>query len=125
MLWCYVDVVADVSGLNSVHEQGAWIEDSLPQGVWKWFVKPLPPSTSDCIVERVTVGSTSACHTILSPRRLPGRSRPGTPHVGTISCPLLPTCSDCTLRMIDLASNTARRPACGFHANDEAPLKLA
>ncbi|GBM11942.1 hypothetical protein AVEN_209637-1 [Araneus ventricosus] len=35
------------------------------------------------------------------------------------------TCSDCTLRTIDLARNTTRRPACGFHANDEAPLKLA
>ncbi|GFY19491.1 uncharacterized protein TNCV_4646651 [Trichonephila clavipes] len=32
--------------------------------------------TSARIVERVTVGSTSACRTILSPRGLPGRSRP-------------------------------------------------
>ncbi|GBM80256.1 hypothetical protein AVEN_221669-1 [Araneus ventricosus] len=27
----------------SVHEQGAWIEDSLPQGVWRWFVEQLAP----------------------------------------------------------------------------------
>ncbi|GFX34991.1 hypothetical protein TNCV_2329311 [Trichonephila clavipes] len=33
--------------------------------------------TSARIDERVTVGSTSACRTILSPRGLPGCSRPG------------------------------------------------
>ncbi|GFV69090.1 hypothetical protein TNCV_2929191 [Trichonephila clavipes] len=48
---------------------------------------------------------------ILSPRGLPGRSRPGFPHVGTFSCLLLPTISNGTLRTIHLASNTARRPA--------------
>ncbi|GFU78389.1 uncharacterized protein TNCV_815621 [Trichonephila clavipes] len=77
------------------------------------------------IVERVTVGSTSACRTILSPRNLPGRSRPGFPHVGTFSCPLLPTISNGTLQTIHLASNTARQPACSFHPNYQASLKLA
>ncbi|GFV14163.1 uncharacterized protein TNCV_526371 [Trichonephila clavipes] len=76
--------------------------------------------TSVGIVERVTVVSTRACRTILrfSPRGLPGRSRPGFPHVGTFSCPLLPTISNVTLRTIHLASNTARRPACRFHPDD-------
>ncbi|GFW75465.1 uncharacterized protein TNCV_4426481 [Trichonephila clavipes] len=81
--------------------------------------------TSARIVERVTVGSTRACRTILSPRGLPGRSRPGFPRVGTFSCPLLPTISNGTLRTIHLASNTARRPACSFHPDDQASLKLA
>ncbi|GFY10992.1 uncharacterized protein TNCV_1125131 [Trichonephila clavipes] len=81
-------------------------------------------STSFRIVERVTVGSTSP--SILSPRGLPGRSRPGFPHVGTFSCPLLPTISNGTLRTIHLASNTARQQACSFHPDDQAsPLKLA
>ncbi|GFX80835.1 uncharacterized protein TNCV_3215831 [Trichonephila clavipes] len=62
---------------------------------------------------------------ILSPRGLPGRSRPGFPRVGTFSCPLLPTISNGTLRTIHLASNTPRRPACSFHPNDQASLKLA
>lgn len=44
---------------------------------------------------------------------------------GTIWCSLLATYSDSTLQTIELASKTARRPACGFHANHEAPLKLA
>ncbi|GFV23405.1 uncharacterized protein TNCV_4781171 [Trichonephila clavipes] len=81
--------------------------------------------TSPPIIERVTVGSTSACRTILSPRGLPGRSRPGFPRVGTFSCPLLLTISNDTLRSIYLASNTARRPACSFHPDDQASLKLA
>ncbi|GBN81350.1 hypothetical protein AVEN_229842-1 [Araneus ventricosus] len=38
-----VDGVAYVSVLKAVHEQGAWIEDLLPQGVWKWFVEQLAP----------------------------------------------------------------------------------
>ncbi|GFU54006.1 uncharacterized protein TNCV_246371 [Trichonephila clavipes] len=78
--------------------------------------------TSTRIVERVTVRSTSACRTILSPRGLPGCSRPGFPRVGTFSCPLLPTISNGTLRTIYLASNTARRPACSFHPDDQASL---
>ncbi|GFW00324.1 uncharacterized protein TNCV_4355211 [Trichonephila clavipes] len=77
------------------------------------------------IVERLTVGSTSACHTILSPRGLPGRSRPGFPRVGTFSCPLLPTISNGTLQTIHLASNTALRQACSFNPDDQASLKLA
>ncbi|GFV84772.1 uncharacterized protein TNCV_4297541 [Trichonephila clavipes] len=62
---------------------------------------------------------------ILSPRGLPGRSRPGFPHVGAFSCPLLPTISNGTLRTIHLASNTKRHPACSFHPDDQASLKLA
>ncbi|GFU57325.1 hypothetical protein TNCV_3635101 [Trichonephila clavipes] len=62
---------------------------------------------------------------ILSPRGLPGRSRPGFLRVGTFSCPLLPTISNGTLRTIHLASNTARRPAYSFHPYDQASLKLA
>ncbi|GFY30069.1 uncharacterized protein TNCV_4073821 [Trichonephila clavipes] len=81
--------------------------------------------TSARIIERVTVRSTSACRTILSPRFLPGRSRPGFPHVGIFSCPLLPTISYGTLRTIHLGSNTAHRPACSFHPDDQASLKLA
>ncbi|GFW45614.1 uncharacterized protein TNCV_3245521 [Trichonephila clavipes] len=61
---------------------------------------------------------------ILSPRGLPGRSRPGFPRVGTFSCPLLPTISNGTLRTNHLASNTARRSACSFHPDDRSALKL-
>ncbi|GFW80507.1 uncharacterized protein TNCV_2416091 [Trichonephila clavipes] len=63
--------------------------------------------TSARIVERVTVGSTSACRTILRSSLLvglPGHSRPGFPRVVTFSCPLLPTISNGTLRTILLAS---------------------
>ncbi|GFV40586.1 uncharacterized protein TNCV_1254801, partial [Trichonephila clavipes] len=62
---------------------------------------------------------------ILSPRSPPGRSRPGFLRVGAFSCPLLPTISNGTLRTIHLASNTARRPACSFHPDDQASVKLA
>ncbi|GFT25081.1 uncharacterized protein TNCV_179901 [Trichonephila clavipes] len=85
-------------------------------------------TTSASIVERVTVGVHKCLPhdpSILSPRGLPGRSRPGFPRVGTFSCPLLPTISNGTPRTIHLASNTARRPACSFHPNDQAFLKLA
>ncbi|GFW02023.1 uncharacterized protein TNCV_1149031 [Trichonephila clavipes] len=83
--------------------------------------------TSARIVERVTVGSTSGCRTILESSLLvvflvspdPIFSR-----VGTFSCPLLSTISNGTLRTIHLASNTARRPACSFHPDDQASLKL-
>ncbi|GFT48577.1 hypothetical protein TNCV_2783591 [Trichonephila clavipes] len=62
---------------------------------------------------------------IFSPRGLPGRSRPGFSRVGTFLCPLLPTISNGTLRTIHLACNTARRPACSLHPDDQASLKLA
>ncbi|GFW73696.1 hypothetical protein TNCV_1541501 [Trichonephila clavipes] len=62
---------------------------------------------------------------ILSPRGLPGRSRPGFPRVGNFSYPLLPTISNGTLQTIHLASNTARRSACSFHPDDQSALKLA
>ncbi|GFY11771.1 uncharacterized protein TNCV_1529631 [Trichonephila clavipes] len=78
--------------------------------------------TSARIVERVTLPHDPS---ILSPRGLPGRSRRGFPRVGTFSCPLLPTISNGTLRTIHLARNTARRPACSFHPDDQASLKLA
>ncbi|GFW48674.1 hypothetical protein TNCV_4242551 [Trichonephila clavipes] len=64
-------------------------------------------------------------HSIVSPRGLPGRSRPGFPLVGTFSCPLLPTISNGTFRTIHLASNTTHRPACSFPPDDQASLKLA
>ncbi|GFX81078.1 uncharacterized protein TNCV_1910711 [Trichonephila clavipes] len=78
-------------------------------------------STSHCGVHKGLPPDPS----ILSPCGLPCRSRPGFPHVGTFSCPLLPTISNGTLRTIHLASNTARRPACSFHPDDQASLKLA
>ncbi|GFW92420.1 hypothetical protein TNCV_4920491 [Trichonephila clavipes] len=62
---------------------------------------------------------------ILSPRGLPGRSRPGFPRVGTFSCPLLPAISNGTLRTIHRASNTLRRSACSFPPDDQASIKLA
>ncbi|GFV59051.1 hypothetical protein TNCV_162311 [Trichonephila clavipes] len=62
---------------------------------------------------------------LLSPRGLPGRSRPDFSRVGIFSCPLLPTISNGRLRTIHLASNTACRPACSFHLDDQAFLKLA
>ncbi|GFU92657.1 uncharacterized protein TNCV_4795851 [Trichonephila clavipes] len=79
------------------------------------------------IVERVTVERVTVYHdpSILSPRGLPRRSRPGFPRVGTFSCPLLPSISNGTLRTIPLASNTTRRPTCSFHPDDQASLKLA
>ncbi|GFX58187.1 hypothetical protein TNCV_4049451 [Trichonephila clavipes] len=62
---------------------------------------------------------------ILSPRGLPGRSRPSFPLVGIFSCPLLPTISNGTIRTIHLTSNTVRQLACSFHPDDQASLKLA
>ncbi|GFX87137.1 uncharacterized protein TNCV_2151901 [Trichonephila clavipes] len=84
--------------------------------------------TSARIVERVTVGSTSACRTILrssllvvflvAPDPVFRAWVPSRFH-------LLPTISNGTLRTIHLASNTARRPACSFHPDDQASFKLA
>ncbi|GFX90765.1 hypothetical protein TNCV_3165961 [Trichonephila clavipes] len=62
---------------------------------------------------------------IFSPRGLPGLSKPGFPHMGTFSCPLLPKIYNRTLRMIGLASNTAGQPACSFPPDGQASLKLA
>ncbi|GFW86782.1 uncharacterized protein TNCV_2809371 [Trichonephila clavipes] len=84
--------------------------------------------TSARIVERVYFGVDKCLPhdpSILSPRGLPGRSRPGFLRVGTFSCPLLPTISNGTLQTIHLASKTARRPPCSFHPVDQASLKLA
>ncbi|GFV76626.1 uncharacterized protein TNCV_4728461 [Trichonephila clavipes] len=93
----------------------------------KTVCRTIATPTSARFIERVTVGSTSPCRTILrySPRGHPDRSRPGFPRVGTFSCPLLPPISNGTLRTINLDSNTALRPACSFHPNDQAFLKLA
>ncbi|GFV22896.1 uncharacterized protein TNCV_4982321, partial [Trichonephila clavipes] len=74
---------------------------------------------------KATVESINYRHTILEPHRLPGCFRPGCLLVGTISCPLLPTCFDGTLRAIDLTSNTVHRRVGDFHADDDTPLKLA
>ncbi|GFX81420.1 15-hydroxyprostaglandin dehydrogenase [Trichonephila clavipes] len=85
--------------------------------------------TSARIVERVTGGRVykSLPHdpSILSPCGLSGYSRPGFPHVGTFSCPLLPTISNGNLLTIHLARNTVRRSACSFHSDDQVSLNLA
>ncbi|GFT21343.1 hypothetical protein TNCV_3816281 [Trichonephila clavipes] len=78
-------------------------------------------STSHCGVHKYLRHDPSN----LSPRGLPGRSRPCFPRVSTFSCPLLSTISNDTLQTIHLASNTVRRPACSFHPDDQASLKLA
>ncbi|GFX92346.1 hypothetical protein TNCV_1112731 [Trichonephila clavipes] len=82
------------------------------------------------IVERVSVGSTSACRTILrSPLLVVFLVasylvfRAWVPSANTYL--LLPTISNGALRTIHLASNTARLPACSFHPVDQASLKLA
>ncbi|GFV58462.1 uncharacterized protein TNCV_4036371 [Trichonephila clavipes] len=85
------------------------------------------PSTAR-IVKRVTVGSTSACRTILRSSLLVDFLVTPDPCFyawGTYSCPLLPTISNGTLRAIHLASNTVRRPACSFNPDDQASLTLA
>ncbi|GFX26264.1 uncharacterized protein TNCV_948641 [Trichonephila clavipes] len=76
------------------------------------------------IVERVTVGSTSACRTILRSSPLVAFLIAPDP-VFRAWVPSRVHCSNGTLRTIHLASNTARRPACSFHADDQASLKLA
>ncbi|GFT00890.1 uncharacterized protein TNCV_4053461 [Trichonephila clavipes] len=49
---------------------------------------------------------------ILSPRGLPGHSRPGVPRMGTLLLPLLPTISNGTLRTIHLAATpSVNKPA--------------
>ncbi|GFQ64652.1 hypothetical protein TNCT_2241 [Trichonephila clavata] len=80
-------------------------------------------STSDCIVERITVGIHDHLQhdsLILLPRCFFGCSRLNALHVGIILCPLLSICSDDTLRTINQVRNTARRLrlACGFRADD-------
>ncbi|GFY02288.1 hypothetical protein TNCV_3501701 [Trichonephila clavipes] len=80
------------------------------------------------IVERVTVGSTSACRTILrSSLLVVFLVAPDLVFRAWIPSPVhcLPTISNHTLRTIHLASNTARRPAYSFHPDDQASLKLA
>ncbi|GFU68741.1 uncharacterized protein TNCV_4400191 [Trichonephila clavipes] len=80
------------------------------------------------IVERVTVGSKSACHTIIrssllvlfliAPDPVFLARVPSLVH-------LLPTISNGTPRTIHLASNTARRPAYSFLPDDQASLNPA
>ncbi|GFX49576.1 uncharacterized protein TNCV_4902181 [Trichonephila clavipes] len=83
--------------------------------------------TSDRMVELVTGVHKCLPHdpSILSPRGLPVRSTPSFLRVGNFSCTLLPTISNGTLRTIHLASNTTRQPACSFHPDDQASLKLS
>ncbi|GFV74735.1 uncharacterized protein TNCV_1039731 [Trichonephila clavipes] len=81
--------------------------------------------TSTRIVERVAVWSTSAFHTILQSSLLVVFLVAPDPVFSVPSCPMLPTTSNDTLRMIHLASNTVRRPACSFYPDDQASLKLA
>ncbi|GFR00532.1 hypothetical protein TNCT_340001 [Trichonephila clavata] len=96
-------------GFRDLHQQGVWVCGTTP-GL-----------TFDCIVEIGSGIYKSLLHypSILSPRHLPVCFRPYSSLVVTISCPLLSTCSDDTLRMIDLESNTARQPTCVFHADDQ------
>ncbi|GFU52344.1 hypothetical protein TNCV_3958631 [Trichonephila clavipes] len=54
---------------------------------------------------------------VISPHRLPGHPRTDSLQVGSISYPLILTCSDAYYERNGLASNTVRRSACGFHAN--------
>ncbi|GFY04751.1 15-hydroxyprostaglandin dehydrogenase [Trichonephila clavipes] len=83
--------------------------------------------TSARILERVRGVHKCLPHypSILSPRGFPDRSRTGFPSVGTFSCPMLLTISKGIFRTVDLANNTARRPACSFYHDDQASLKLA
>ncbi|GFY11907.1 uncharacterized protein TNCV_4974071 [Trichonephila clavipes] len=82
--------------------------------------------TSARIVERVNVGSTSACRTILRSSLLLVVLVASDPVFGS----WVPYHYHCfqqflTERAIHLASNMARRPACSFHLDDQASLKLA
>ncbi|GFW35213.1 uncharacterized protein TNCV_1695281 [Trichonephila clavipes] len=82
---------------------------------------------SDRIVERVTVGSTSACRTIFRSSLLVIFLVAPDP-VFHAWVPSRVHCSqqflNGTLRTIHLASNTVCRPACSFHPDDQASLKL-
>ncbi|GFR28420.1 hypothetical protein TNCT_408731 [Trichonephila clavata] len=53
-----------------VYEKGAWISDSLQQGVWKRFVKQQAVLYLT-IVKPVTVKSSNNYSTVISPHRLP------------------------------------------------------
>ena len=77
--------------------------------------------TSHCRVHNLAARSFD----LQSLRGLPGRCRPYSPYMSTFSCPQLPRVSDGTLRMIHLASHTECGPACTFHVDDQASLKLA
>ncbi|GFY16368.1 hypothetical protein TNCV_2350121 [Trichonephila clavipes] len=82
--------------------------------------------TSARIVERVTVGFTSACCTILRSSLLVLFLVAPDPVFRTW-VPSRVRCSQqfLTLRTIHLTSNTVRRPACSFPPDDQASLKLA
>ncbi|GFU23321.1 uncharacterized protein TNCV_2560001 [Trichonephila clavipes] len=81
--------------------------------------------TSARIVERVTVGSPSACHTIL---------RTSLPVVilvapNPVFRAWVPSRVHCSQQFLtahsERSTNTARRPACSFHPDDQDSLKLA
>ncbi|GFW83224.1 hypothetical protein TNCV_2508641 [Trichonephila clavipes] len=80
------------------------------------------------IVERVTVGSTSACRTILRSSLLVVFLVAPDP-VFRAWVPSSVHCSQQFLRHTPSdppgESNTARRPACRFHPDNQASLKLA
>lgn len=63
---------------------------------------------------------------ILSLRRFNGRSRAGTPHVGTLLCPSIPAFSEGTLeRLTGQATRRVDQPVVFMQMMMEAPLNLA
>ncbi|GFY06012.1 hypothetical protein TNCV_3863161 [Trichonephila clavipes] len=54
----------------------------------------------------------------------PGLLKLDSLHLSTFSCPLILICLEATLHLIDLASNTVRRPDCSSHDNHQGSLKL-
>ncbi|GFW38283.1 hypothetical protein TNCV_1331361 [Trichonephila clavipes] len=111
---------------KGVHGKGAWIQDLLLQGVWKLFAEHLLR-----LRLLVSLKESQWNSQVLAARSIdPLSSRSSWsfqtlfPRVGTFSCHLLPTISKGTLRTINLAYNTARRPACSFLPDDQASLKF-
>ncbi|GFX61533.1 hypothetical protein TNCV_2745081 [Trichonephila clavipes] len=96
----------------------------LLQGVWKLFVEQLLRLRLLVSLNESLWGPQVLAARSFD-RGLPGHSRPCFPRVGTFSCPLLPTIFNGTFRTIHLASNMVHRPACSFHPDDQASLKLA
>ncbi|GBM34575.1 hypothetical protein AVEN_171624-1 [Araneus ventricosus] len=83
--------------------------------------------TSDCIVERLTMGSTSACRTILRSSRLVFFLVAPDP-VRRTWVPSRVHCSQHVLTAIHLNDRPGEQHGAStslqFHANDDAPLKL-
>ncbi|GFT33055.1 15-hydroxyprostaglandin dehydrogenase [Trichonephila clavipes] len=114
---------------KGVHGKGAWISRFASARCLEIVCGNNFTPTSARIVERVTVGLTK----VLAARSFDPSllvvflvvPDPGFCAWVPFTCPLLPTISNDTLRAIHLASNTACRPACSFHPDDQASLKLA